>query len=114
MVAQLARGLLHAHPLRELVERLAHQGPEDAVEVEGGEAGHGGKALQSERLVDVALDEVDHPIDARDVLLPSLPGKFVRVLQAPSTSRSLSEITGISILKSTPISLCGSRFSPSP
>ena len=52
----------------ELVQRLPHEGLEDAVEVEGGEAGRLGHLPQPQGLSEVAHDVVHRAVDALDVV----------------------------------------------
>jgi hypothetical protein len=40
------------------------------MEVEGGETGDFCEAPESKIFIDVSLDEIDDPIDARDIFLP--------------------------------------------
>src|SRR5262250_1562442 len=83
-----ARGVLDPLPLDVGEERLADEGGEDAVEVEGREGGDAARLGEAQRLAQPRADMVDDAIDALLVLEPgrSRPGIIAaaRPLRAPS------------------------------
>jgi hypothetical protein len=65
---QQVQRVLEPHALDEVVQRLAHQRLEDAVEVVGRETGDARHVVQRQRLGQVPQDMVDGAVDALDIV----------------------------------------------
>ena len=67
--SQFARRPLEPQPPHVRAQRFADEPAEHAVEVEPGEVRHSGEPLGRERLVQVVLDEAEHPPDPIEVVV---------------------------------------------
>src|SRR5262249_4930743 len=87
-----ARGLLDPLPLDVGEERLAGEGGEDAVEVEGREGGNAARLGEAQRLAQPRADMVDDPIDA--LLVFETGGSRPGIITAALPLRAPSHVDG--------------------